>query len=173
MTALLLPGFLLAYYGKERQNYFTPAEVQAATWIDANAPSGSRAAGTTPRSSSTTSGSRMVLADRWSWTVGAACLAGIAGLGFVPAHRLLSSLGLRIRWRLSARGISFTDWYAAYAERRRLAAEAAEAATLEWTDWYAEQQRLVDEAYARADEEWTAALSLPPAKTAESPKESG
>jgi hypothetical protein len=41
MTALLLPGFLLAYYGKERQNYFTPAEVKAATWIDANAPSGS------------------------------------------------------------------------------------------------------------------------------------
>ena len=41
VTALLLPGFLLAYYGKERQNYFTPAEVQAATWIDDNAPLGS------------------------------------------------------------------------------------------------------------------------------------
>jgi hypothetical protein len=68
----------------------------------------------------------MVLADRWSWTVGAACLAGIAGLGFVPARRLLSGLGLWIWWRLSARGISFTDWYAAYAERRRLATEVEE-----------------------------------------------
>ena len=27
LTAVLLPGFLLSYYGKERQNYFTPAEV--------------------------------------------------------------------------------------------------------------------------------------------------
>jgi hypothetical protein len=115
----------------------------------------------------------MVLADRWSWTVGAACLAGIAGLGFVPARRLLSGLGLRILWRLSARGISFTDWYAAYAERRRLAAEAEEAAAIVWTDWYSEQQRLVDEAYPPADDEWTAVLSFPPAKTAENPKESG
>jgi hypothetical protein len=115
----------------------------------------------------------MVLADRWSWTVGAACLAGIAGLGFVPAHRLLSGLGLRIRWRLSARGISFTDWYPAYAERRRLAAEAAEAATLEWTDWYAEQQRHADEAAAQPEDEWTAVISFPPAKSAESPRESG
>ena len=115
----------------------------------------------------------MVLADRWSLTVGAACLTGIAGLGFVPARRLLSGLGLRIRWRLSARGISFTDWYAAYAERRRLAAEAEEAAEIEWTDWYAEQQRLADEAYTQPDDEWTAVLSIPPAGSAESPKESG
>jgi hypothetical protein len=114
----------------------------------------------------------MVLADRWSWTLGAACLAGIAGLGFVPARRLLSGVGLRIRWRLSARGISFTDWYAAYAERRRLAAEADEAATIEWTDWYAERQRRVDEAYAEADDEWTAVLTIP-AKSAETPTESG
>jgi hypothetical protein len=115
----------------------------------------------------------MVLADRWSWTVGAACLTGIAGLGFVPARRLLSGLGLRIRWRLSARGISFTDWYAAYAERRRLAAEAEEAAEIECTDWNAEQQRLADEAYTQPDDEWTAVLSIPPAGSAESPKESG
>ena len=113
----------------------------------------------------------MVLADRWSLTVGAACLTGIAGLGFVPARRLLSGLGLRIRWRLSARGISFTDWYAAYAERRRLAAKAEEAAEIEWTDWYAEQQRLADEAYTQPDDEWTAVLSIPPAGSAESPKD--
>lgn len=41
MTALLLPAFLLAYYGKERQNYLTPAEVQAAAWVDTHARSGS------------------------------------------------------------------------------------------------------------------------------------
>jgi hypothetical protein len=114
----------------------------------------------------------MVLAARWSWTGGAACLAGITGLGFVPAHRLLSGLGLRIWWRLSARGTSFADWYGGYAERRRLAAEAEEAAEIEWTDWYAEHQRLVDEAYAQADEEWTKGLSFQPAKSAERPKES-
>ena len=29
LTAVLLPGFLLSYYGKERQNYFTAGEMQA------------------------------------------------------------------------------------------------------------------------------------------------
>jgi hypothetical protein len=41
LTAVLLPGFLLGYYGKERQNYFTPAEVQAATWVSEHARPGS------------------------------------------------------------------------------------------------------------------------------------
>jgi ABC-type amino acid transport system permease subunit len=40
-AVLVVPGFLLAYYGKERQNYFTPAEVQAAAWVDAHAQPGS------------------------------------------------------------------------------------------------------------------------------------
>ena len=38
---MLLPGFLLSYYGKERQNYFTPAEVAAVTWVQDNARPGS------------------------------------------------------------------------------------------------------------------------------------
>lgn len=41
VTAVLLPGFLLGYYGKEQQNYFTPAEVQAVEWVDSNARPGS------------------------------------------------------------------------------------------------------------------------------------
>jgi hypothetical protein len=41
LTAVLLPGFLLGYYGKERQNYFTQAEVQAATWVSEHARPGS------------------------------------------------------------------------------------------------------------------------------------
>jgi hypothetical protein len=41
VTALLLPGFLLAYYGKEQQNYFTPAEVRAVQWLDDQARPGS------------------------------------------------------------------------------------------------------------------------------------
>ncbi|PYI65817.1 hypothetical protein CVV68_16450 [Arthrobacter livingstonensis] len=32
ITAMVLPGFLLGYYGKERQNYFTPGEVAASRW---------------------------------------------------------------------------------------------------------------------------------------------
>jgi hypothetical protein len=40
-TALFLPGFLLGYYGKERQNYFTPGEVQAAAWVSEHAKPGS------------------------------------------------------------------------------------------------------------------------------------
>ncbi|MCD1144982.1 hypothetical protein LQU92_06995 [Kocuria sp. LUK] len=40
-AVLVVPGFLLGYYGKERQNYFTPAEVQAATWVGAHAHPGS------------------------------------------------------------------------------------------------------------------------------------
>ena len=41
VTAVLLPGFLLGYYGKEQQNYFTPKEVQAVEWVNANARPGS------------------------------------------------------------------------------------------------------------------------------------
>ena len=41
LTTVLLPGFLLSYYGKERQNYFTPAEVTAVTWVQDNARPGS------------------------------------------------------------------------------------------------------------------------------------
>jgi hypothetical protein len=37
LTALFFPGFLLGYYGKERQNYFTPGEVQAAAWVSEHA----------------------------------------------------------------------------------------------------------------------------------------
>jgi hypothetical protein len=40
-TVLVVPGFLLGYFGKERQNYFTPGEVQAAAWLDAHAQPGS------------------------------------------------------------------------------------------------------------------------------------
>lgn len=41
LTAVLLPGFLLSYYGKEQQNYFTPAELQAVEWVNADARPGS------------------------------------------------------------------------------------------------------------------------------------
>ena len=41
MTAVLLPGFLLGYYGKEQQNYFTPKEVQAVEWVNTHARPGS------------------------------------------------------------------------------------------------------------------------------------
>jgi len=41
LTAVLLPGFLLGYYGKEKQNFFTPAEVQAAAWVDDHSAPGS------------------------------------------------------------------------------------------------------------------------------------
>ncbi|MEV1288766.1 hypothetical protein [Micromonospora sp. NPDC049679] len=37
LTVLLLPGFLLAYFGKDAQNYFTPAEVRTAGWLYQNA----------------------------------------------------------------------------------------------------------------------------------------
>lgn len=40
-TGLILPGFLLGYYGKERHNYFTAEEVDASRWVAANAPAGS------------------------------------------------------------------------------------------------------------------------------------
>lgn len=40
-ATLFLPGFLLSYYGKEHENYFTPAEVRAATWLDEHATPGS------------------------------------------------------------------------------------------------------------------------------------
>jgi hypothetical protein len=36
LTTLLIPLFLLAYYGKDQQNYFTPAEVTAGRWIADN-----------------------------------------------------------------------------------------------------------------------------------------
>ncbi len=41
VTAVLLPGFLLDYYGKEQQNYFTPAELRAVDWVDTHARPGS------------------------------------------------------------------------------------------------------------------------------------
>lgn len=42
VLALALSGaFSLAYYGKERMNYFSPQEVNAAQWLYANAPMGS------------------------------------------------------------------------------------------------------------------------------------
>lgn len=41
LTAVLIPGFMLSYYGKERQNYFTPDEVSAVTWVQDNARPGS------------------------------------------------------------------------------------------------------------------------------------
>lgn len=41
LTAVLLPGFLLGYYGKERENYFTPAEVAASSWVSEHARPGS------------------------------------------------------------------------------------------------------------------------------------
>jgi hypothetical protein len=36
MTTVLVPLFLLAYYGKDQQNYFTPEEVAAGRWIADN-----------------------------------------------------------------------------------------------------------------------------------------
>jgi hypothetical protein len=41
LTAVLLPGFMLSYYGKERQNFFTSAEVAAVTWVQEHARPGS------------------------------------------------------------------------------------------------------------------------------------
>lgn len=41
MTALLLPGFLLAYYGKDQQNYFTPEEIAVAEQVYTLGPPGS------------------------------------------------------------------------------------------------------------------------------------
>lgn len=41
VALLVLPGFLLGYYGKEQQNYFSPTEVSAAHWVYTNAPPGS------------------------------------------------------------------------------------------------------------------------------------
>ena len=38
LTAILLPGFMLSYYGKERSNYFTADEIAAAAWVDTHAP---------------------------------------------------------------------------------------------------------------------------------------
>ncbi|MBM0227116.1 hypothetical protein [Micromonospora sp. ATA51] len=37
LTVALLPGFLLAYFGKDTQNYFTPAEVRTTAWLYQNA----------------------------------------------------------------------------------------------------------------------------------------
>ena len=48
LTAVLLPGFLLSYYGKERQNYFTPAEVAAVTWVAGQRPARVAAGGGQP-----------------------------------------------------------------------------------------------------------------------------
>ncbi len=41
ISGVLLVGFLFAYYGKERQNYFTKDEVAASTWLYRSAPPGS------------------------------------------------------------------------------------------------------------------------------------
>lgn len=41
VVALVLPGFFLGYYGKERQSYFTAEEVGAFEWLAENAPAGS------------------------------------------------------------------------------------------------------------------------------------
>ncbi|WP_182359215.1 hypothetical protein [Tomitella gaofuii] len=40
-VALVVPGFFLGYYGKERGNYFTQDEVAASAWVDRTAPPGS------------------------------------------------------------------------------------------------------------------------------------
>jgi O-antigen/teichoic acid export membrane protein len=40
-VTLVLGTFLVAYYGKERSNYFTPQEVSAARYVDTHAPPGS------------------------------------------------------------------------------------------------------------------------------------
>jgi hypothetical protein len=37
----LLTGFLFSYYGKEKMNYFSPQEVEAADYLAAHAPAGS------------------------------------------------------------------------------------------------------------------------------------
>lgn len=41
VIALIFPGFLLGYYGKERYNYFTEQEIAAARWVAENARPGS------------------------------------------------------------------------------------------------------------------------------------
>lgn len=41
VIALIFPGFLLGYYGKERYNYFTDQEIAAARWVADNARPGS------------------------------------------------------------------------------------------------------------------------------------
>ncbi len=40
-VALVVPGFFLGYYGKERGNHFTPDEVAASAWVARAAPPGS------------------------------------------------------------------------------------------------------------------------------------
>lgn len=41
VIALIAPGFLLGYFGKEQQNYFTPNEVTVSRWVYTHAPAGS------------------------------------------------------------------------------------------------------------------------------------
>lgn len=41
IVALVTPGFLLGYYGKEHQNYFTAQETEASRWVYTNAAPGS------------------------------------------------------------------------------------------------------------------------------------
>lgn len=41
VTVALLPGFLLAYFGKDQQNYFTVAEVAGLEWVSEHAAPGS------------------------------------------------------------------------------------------------------------------------------------
>ena len=47
MATVLLVGFVFAYYGKEKMNYFTPAEVRASEFLYSTAPSGSLVIGAT------------------------------------------------------------------------------------------------------------------------------
>ena len=46
--AVLIGGFTVSYYGKERANYFTPAEVTASEQLFASAPPGSVILAATP-----------------------------------------------------------------------------------------------------------------------------
>lgn len=41
IIAMITPGFLLGYFGKEQQNYFPPEEVEASSWVYTHAPPGS------------------------------------------------------------------------------------------------------------------------------------
>ena len=40
LSGLLMAGFVVAYYGKDHQFYFTPDEVEAAEYLYNNAPPG-------------------------------------------------------------------------------------------------------------------------------------
>lgn len=48
LSALLITGFLFAYYGHEESNYFPPGEVAAAEYLDTVAPDGTLLVEVTP-----------------------------------------------------------------------------------------------------------------------------